>query len=1031
MNYINLATCNITLSITSRSQLSQATIQGEGSGTDLLFITSPHSRLLSLHLVNLLIKDFGTYGQNNVSISLQNISRVVLNDVTLVSNSGGQRAVLLIENCDFASIVNGVVKGNNYDSQSQQGVIQLLNTATVVLKGCIFSSNRGGNGALAVVGGNYLAVSNCIFHDNFAGGKGGAIYQNNMISSTYINCTFNRNTCLGYGGGGAVYALGFPTYATAYVNCTFSKNYAYDGGGAVKVTGMSSTHFGGTFYQNSGPGGGALYSDTSMNVTFCTFTGNSARAVLHPNGDAAYYTPSGGALYLDGSQSCWIANCTFIGNSANTTGGAMTAAAVRDMHVTGCTFVNNSAFRNGGAISLESHSSGVSIIGNVFTSNNALYNGGAVSFSTESTVISILQTIFTLNTAVRGSGGAIYFSASCSTISIGGLLPLTLNITFANATTYENNYFGADHYGYVDMPQVSGYYVVFDATTVLDGDGFYNGIQIIGTGSALLYEGRDYWQYKDLLPFPNTSFIGDLSTWPGIGGNAALYVPGPLLAFNIHEEGDHYHFTVYPMVGRSQDATVFEGNTAAISGGAIFWGDANAKAFIVPGTTFTNNTVIGPAGSGGALYFQLSNNLIHIYSSLFSGNSAGRGGAITVSQSNYPIGFYSCVFSDNYASKAGGGVFLGDGNGFGVLQIITGNAIKFYNTVFFNNTAMETGGAVHVSRVNAVTFNDTSLSGNTAGRDGGALYFDFQNSAQLSSSTFFGNSATRYGGAIASNSGNTISFYNTTYLTSNNAGLEGGVLYACTGSVVTFHSSVKFVNNSCLAALGRGGAVSVSVNSALTLLGESSFFGNTAGQYGGAVYSSASALLLGSEDIVFDSNTASQGSALRLEALAVDSLKISPSNTTAISFSRNRCRGRGGTVSWTKDPTAQVGTYSAGSILNFKRIVYRSNIAVFGSTSSTQATSLRYAGKNVTLVSTYYSKLLPHPSVHLLDFFSAKDITDSTAVVTAVVVTSSCSGRVGYLSGVTTSTALTGEAVFTSLTAFCYPGGNMTLKYTG
>jgi predicted outer membrane repeat protein len=485
------------------------------------------------------------------------------------------------------------------------------------------------------------------------------------------------------------------------------------------------------------------------------------------------------------------------------------------------------------------------------------------------------------------------------------------------------------------------------------------------------------------------------------------------------------------MVGRSQNATVFEKNNAAMSGGAIFWGNANANAFIVPGTSFTNNTVTGPARSGGALHFQLSNNLIRIYSSLFSGNCAVRGGAITVSQSNYPIGFYSCVFVDNHALKAGGGVFLGDGNGFGVLQSITVNAIKFHSTVFIKNTAIETGGAVHVSRVNAVTFNDTTLIGNTAGRDGGALYFDFQNSAQLSSSSFFGNTAVRYGGAMASNSGNTISFYNATYLTNNTACLEGGVLFASAGSMVTFHSSVKFVNNSCLSALGRGGAVSVSVNSALTFLGESSFVGNTAGQLGGGVYSSASTWLIGSEDIVFDSNTASQGSSIRLEALAVNSFKISPSNTTAITFSRNKCRGRGGTVSWTKDPTARAGTFSAGGILNFKRIVYGSNIAVFGNNSSTQATSLRCAGKNVSLVNKYYSKLLPHPTVRLLDFFSAKDISDSTTVVTAAVLTSSCSGRVGYLSGVTTSTAIAGDAEFTSLTAFCYPGGNITLTYTG
>jgi hypothetical protein len=165
--------------------------------------------------------------------------------------------------------------------------------------------------------------------------------------------------------------------------------------------------------------------------------------------------------------------------------------------------------------------------------------------------------------------------------------------------------------------------------------------------------------------------------------------------------------------------------------------------------------------------------------------------------------------------------------------------------------------------------------------------------------------------------------------------------------------------------------------------------------------------------------------------LTTGSLSISSSNSTSITYTDNRCSGRGGTVSWTKDPAADAGTYSAYDIINFNRIIYSNNSAIFGSNTSTQATSLVFAGGNLSLVNDYYSVLMPHPTVHLLDYFSAKDVSDSSAVVTATVVTSSCLGHVGYLSGITTATSSLGDAVFTGLTAFCYPGGHMTLKYTG
>lgn len=260
----------------------------------------------------------------------------------------------------------------------------------------------------------------------------------------------------------------------------------------------------------------------------------------------------------------------------------------------------------------------------------------------------------------------------------------------------------------------------------------------------------------------------------------------------------------------------------------------------------------------------------------------------------------------------------------------------------------------------------------------------------------------------------------------NRAGSEGGVLYAPLGSYVNLYDEVHFFNNSCSSMNSQGGAISLHGASVLSLLGETSFVGNSAGNHtldgqggaislnggsvillagetsfiensansGGAIYSSASAITLGKNTTVFSGNTAGQGSALRLESLSLRSITIHPSNTTYIAFLRNNCTKRGGTVSWIKDPSSGLDVaFSAQTIPHFKRFNWESNTAVFGNVSSTQAISLS-ASEKITSVSAYYSELLSYPSISLLDYYAAQDLSDSSSVVTASVVRSSCINHV-------------------------------------
>jgi hypothetical protein len=72
----------------------------------------------------------------------------------------------------------------------------------------------------------------------------------------------------------------------------------------------------------------------------------------------------------------------------------------------------------------------------------------------------------------------IALSTATATVSFGSTSDGTLN---------------SDKTGFVDMPEVSGYYVIFDKSTVLDKNVDSNGIKISGRG-GLAYEGVKYFQ---------------------------------------------------------------------------------------------------------------------------------------------------------------------------------------------------------------------------------------------------------------------------------------------------------------------------------------------------------------------------------------------------------------------------------------------------------------------------------------------------------------------------------------------------------
>lgn len=183
-------------------------------------------------------------------------------------------------------------------------------------------------------------------------------------------------------------------------NITFMNAFKEDNGGAISLVNggqliIENCRFinNKVIYTAGQALGGAVYSEgDSKNyiptyITNCTFIGNSALT-------------DGGAINTKFGN-VTIKDCTFIDNFATRDGGAVSTRGLSIMNIENSNFINNSADEWGGAI--NNWLAEYTIINSNFISNNAGTRGGAIS--TCGLITNITFSRFINNTAVEG--GAI------------------------------------------------------------------------------------------------------------------------------------------------------------------------------------------------------------------------------------------------------------------------------------------------------------------------------------------------------------------------------------------------------------------------------------------------------------------------------------------------------------------------------------------------------------------------------------------------------------------------------------------------
>jgi predicted outer membrane repeat protein len=236
-------------------------------------------------------------------------------------------------------------------------------------------------------GGQSASLSGLMIANGNAGGI------TNHGTMTVSGCTLSANSTASFGGG---IFNGFDGLLTIS-GSTFSGNTAPNGGGAI-YNGGTAMVSNSTLSGNSGFFGGGMFNVTTLTVTGCIISDNTALNFFgYPSGD-------GGGIWNDGALT--VSTSTLTGNSAAHDGGSIWN--VGTLTVSGGTLDDNSASDQGGAVT---NFATLTVSASTISGNTAAGAGGILNIGSAT-----IQQGSTLSHNVAGDAGAIY-NAGALTVS--------------------------------------------------------------------------------------------------------------------------------------------------------------------------------------------------------------------------------------------------------------------------------------------------------------------------------------------------------------------------------------------------------------------------------------------------------------------------------------------------------------------------------------------------------------------------------------------------------------------------------------
>lgn len=223
----------------------------------------------------------------------------------------------------------------------------------LVLNFSNFYLNTAANGGALEFWGYKLILQNNQFESNYAQGDGGAmllIFSEEFMESKEVqieSSIFKNNSCKA--SGGAIFLSNYPnSFSDARIqNCLFFQNTALSKGGALYfVSENSYLMFSNlSFNENKASTGGAVYSkEYPSKITFVKFQHNYALG----KSACRTYEGSGGALFVEEYSICSLINSTenvlFNSNSASNYGGAIAFGIVSASCLQNSSFLSANIF---------------------------------------------------------------------------------------------------------------------------------------------------------------------------------------------------------------------------------------------------------------------------------------------------------------------------------------------------------------------------------------------------------------------------------------------------------------------------------------------------------------------------------------------------------------------------------------------------------------------------------------------------------------------------------------------------------------
>ena len=536
--------------------------------------------------------------QNAIHYSLENGDTLDLEGNFIAD--GPDSYIFVYKNISVVSRNGATLDGKNISSAF---IVQTGGSGSS-FSNLIFKNGNHSSGGAVLVYGKDVTFDDCEFMDNYASRGGGAIYTdyiieqnpdagrnllirnskfiNNFATITagavgaygfnvrILNCTFDSNRVYDKNGG-AVYGGALQVGRQEFISNTLIKDCKFINNRAISVSGTQLAHGGAScirdgvsyenclFEGNSADFGGALTAHCSGTIKNCTFISNSANDY-------------GGAITNSeeiNSMNLKIIDCKFDSNTAPYGGAAKLAGY--SVTVEDCSFDNNNASIDGGALYIITHT--LDVFDSNFTQNNAYHNGGAIYVNGESTTVQGSK--FTSNEAIAnpmvnddGLGGAIYINGSSDNVKNN---IFEYNVARNGSAIYYDES-GSDLLVTNNVMTENQAWVY--ALPVYANDIYYGENEEIG---AIIFGGNNIAKYN-YLPVSNAIYNAALNRNIKVDGQTP--VSGATNSGELYQDAREYNIDVLLTVKHS-DGTVVYNNTLKSS----YLGEVNdVLADLKPGT---------------------------------------------------------------------------------------------------------------------------------------------------------------------------------------------------------------------------------------------------------------------------------------------------------------------------------------------------------------------------------------------------------------------------------------------------------------